>query len=184
MVLPVAVYGHPILRKVAQKVDRLYPNLDSIIRDLWATMYRTDGIGLAAPQVAKSIRVFVIDADVYKDEYPELRGFKRVFINPTLEPLKGPNEWMTEGCLSVPAINKRVKRPMRIQLSYQDENFNSVKEVFEGMTARIIQHEYDHLEGRLFIDHLHPFKRLLLKSKLRALSSGQLNVGYKVIDNY
>ncbi len=110
MILPVAVYGHPVLRKVAQEITADYLDLEQCIKDLWATMYRTDGIGLAAPQVAKSIRVFVIDADILKDDYPELKGFKKVFINPQLTLLEGKKEWMSEGCLSVPAINKRIKR--------------------------------------------------------------------------
>ncbi|MCG8580268.1 MAG: peptide deformylase [Bacteroidales bacterium] len=183
MILPVAVYGHPTLREVAATISKNDPNIKTLIKDLWSTMYRTDGIGLAAPQVAKSVRVFVIDADVFKDEYPELKGFKRVFINPQLKVLSGKSVWMNEGCISIPSINKQVKRPDRIELSYQDEEFNTIREVFEGMAARIIQHEYDHLEGKLFVDYLNPVSKLLLNRKLKAISAGKVNIGYKIIDN-
>lgn len=183
MILPIALYGNPVLRKVAEEVLPEYPELVQFIKDMWSTMYRTDGIGLAAPQVANSIRLFVIDADVFKDDFPELKGFKKVFINPQLKALPGKRIWMNEGCLSVPFINKRVKRPYRIKLSYQDEDFNSRSEIFEGMAARIIQHEYDHLEGRLFIDYLDPIKKLFLKNKLTAIRTGRIDAGYKVIDN-
>jgi peptide deformylase len=159
------------------------PALEQLIKDLWATMYRTDGIGLAAPQVAKSLRIFVIDADVFKDEYPELKGFKRVFINPQLELLPGKKERMSEGCLSLPYINKRVKRPTRIRLTYQDEHFNSQSEVFESMAARIIQHEYDHLEGKLFVDYLNPITKLFLNKRLKAIFNGKVKVDYKVLNN-
>ena len=183
MILPVAVYGHPVLRLKAKKVTIDYPGLEQLIKDMWATMYRTDGIGLAAPQVAKSLRVFVIDADVIKDEYPELKGFKKVFINPQLELLAGKKIWMNEGCLSLPLISKRVKRSTRIKLSYQDEHFNSKIEFFEGMAARIIQHEYDHLEGKLFVDYLDPFSRLFLRKRLKDISSGKVRVDYKVLSD-
>ncbi|WP_430814656.1 peptide deformylase [Carboxylicivirga sp. RSCT41] len=183
MILPVAVYGHPVLRKVAKVISKDDPDIKNLIKDLWSTMYRTDGIGLAAPQVAKSVRVFVIDADVYKDEFPELKGFRQAFINPQLKVLSDKKVWMNEGCISVPTVNKQVKRPDRIELSYQDEEMNCHIEVFEGMAARIIQHEYDHLEGKLFIDYLNPLSRLFLNKKLKSISSGKVNIGYKIIDN-
>ncbi len=181
MILPIAVYGHPVLRQVAKAVQPDYPNLQQFIKDLWATMYRTDGIGLAAPQVARSIRIFVIDLDVFKDEYPELKGFKKAFINPQIEYLSSKKVWLTEGCLSVPGIHRKVKRPGKIRISYQDENFNPVVEEYQGFAARVIQHEFDHLEGVLFVDYLNCVSRSLIRIELTRIKRGKLNTNYRIL---
>jgi peptide deformylase len=163
MILPVIKYGHPVLRQVAKEITPSYPDLSQFIKDMWSTVYRTDGIGLAAPQVGQSIRLFVIDLDVFRDEYPELKGFKKIFINPQIEFLPSKNVKFSEGCLSLPGIYKNVKRPDRIRITYQDEAFNSITEEYSGFASRVIQHEYDHLEGRLFIDYQNYFQRTLSK---------------------
>ncbi|WP_439183591.1 peptide deformylase [Carboxylicivirga taeanensis] len=153
MILTVLQDGHPVLRQVAKAITPSYPNLSQLIKDMWSTMYRCDGIGLAAPQVGHSVRLFVIDLDVYKDEHPELKGFKKVFINPQLEIVGAQKVRLSEGCLSLPGVFKKVKRPAKIHISYQNEAFEEVHETYEGFASRVIQHEYDHLEGRLFIDY-------------------------------
>ncbi|MBS2211484.1 peptide deformylase [Carboxylicivirga mesophila] len=181
MILPIAVYGHPVLRQVAKAVGPEYPNLQQFIKDLWATMYRTDGIGLAAPQVAKSIRMFVIDLDVFKDDYPELKGFKKVFINPQIEFPGSKKVKLSEGCLSLPGIHKKVKRPDRIRIHYQDEAFNNITEEYSGFAARVIQHEYDHLEGKLFIDELNWLTKAMLKRQLLNLQNGKVNADYRTL---
>ena len=154
MILSIVVYGNPVLRQIAKDISPDHPNLQELIKDMWSTMYRADGIGLAAPQVGKSVRLFVIDLDVFKDEYPELKGFKKVFINAKVECLPSNRVVVNEGCLSLPGINANVKRPDRIRINYQDAEFNKHSEEYEGFAARVIQHEYDHLDGRLFIDCL------------------------------
>ncbi len=181
MIRPVAVYGHPVLREETMKLKTGDENLAQLIKDMWSTMYRCDGIGLAAPQIGMALRLFVIDADVFKDEYPELKGFKKVFINAQLEVLDGKKCRLNEGCLSLPGIHEKVTRPNRIRIYYYDENFTHHTEVYEGFAARIIQHEYDHIEGKLFIDYLNPIKKLLLKSKLSAIANGRNNLSYKTI---
>nr|WP_319398941.1 peptide deformylase [uncultured Carboxylicivirga sp.] len=180
MIYPVVVYGHPVLRKVAQDIDKDYENLSTVIENMWETMYYSDGIGLAAPQVGKSIRLFVIDADPIKDEYPELEGLKKVFINAKLEPLESTEVSLSEGCLSLPTIREDVKRPTKIRITYLDENFEAKVEEYEGFAARVIQHEYDHLDGTLFIDHLNPLKKRLLKGKLNKISKGDVRVSYRI----
>ncbi|MBR8537607.1 peptide deformylase [Carboxylicivirga sediminis] len=181
MILPIAVYGHPVLRQVANTIEPDYPNLQQFINDLWATMYRTDGIGLAAPQVAHSIRVFVIDLDVFKDEHPELKGFKKTFINPRIEFYSSKKIKLSEGCLSLPGIHKKVKRPDRICIHYQDEAFNHITEEYAGFAARVIQHEYDHLEGKLFIDELNWLTKVMLKRQLLNLQNGKVNADYRTL---
>ena len=181
MILPIAVYGHPILREQASEVKSGDKDLETLIKDMWATMYRSDGVGLAAPQVGVSLRVFVIDAEVFKEEYPELRGFKKVFVNPQIEVLDGKKCRLSEGCLSLPGIYEKVTRPNRIRIYYYDENFNHYTEEYEGFAARIIQHEYDHIEGHLFIDYLNPFKKFFLKSKLTKIATGKIKVDYPLL---
>nr|WP_321451487.1 peptide deformylase [uncultured Carboxylicivirga sp.] len=180
MIYPVVVYGHPVLRKVAQDIDKDYEDLSTVIENMWETMYYSDGIGLAAPQVGKSIRLFVIDADPIKDEYPELEGLKKVFINAQLERLDSTEVSLSEGCLSLPTIREDVKRPTKIRITYLDENFEEKVEEYEGFAARVIQHEYDHLDGTLFIDHLNPLKKRLLKGKLNKISKGDVRVSYRI----
>jgi len=181
MILPIAVYGHPILREDTVEIKAGDKDLEQLIKDMWATMYRCDGIGLAAPQIGKALRLFVIDADVFQDEYPELKGFKKVFINARVEVLKGKNCRLNEGCLSLPGIHEKVTRPNRIRIYYYDENFNHHTEEYEGFVARIIQHEYDHVEGKLFIDYLSSIKKVFLKSRLSAISLGKKALNYKTI---
>jgi peptide deformylase len=177
---PVVLYGNPLLRKKAKPIDKDHEGLNEIIENMWETMYNSDGVGLAAPQAGLSIRLFVIDATAASDEEPELTDFKKVFINPEIVERAGEEWIMNEGCLSLPEIREDVKRPDRVRIKYLDENFQSHDEVYTGYAARIIQHEYDHLEGILFIDYLTPLKKRLLKSKLRNISSGKVIPNYKV----
>ncbi|TRX66362.1 peptide deformylase [Carboxylicivirga sp. M1479] len=183
MIFPIAVYGHQVLRKKATKISANYPHLNEFLKDLWATLYRTDGIGLAAPQVGKSIRLFLIDLDVFKDEYPELKGFKKVFINAKLELLESPNKSFSEGCLSLPGIHQTIKRPDKIRIHYKDENFIEHTEEYEGFVARVIQHEYDHLEGHLFIDKLPRLKRIFVKLYVGLVKKRFSNAAYKTVSS-
>jgi len=180
MIYPVLVYGHPVLRKVAEEIEKDYENLNEVIANMWETMYHSDGIGLAAPQIGKSIRLFVIDADPLKDEFPELEGMKKVFINAKIELLESKEVTESEGCLSLPTIREEVKRPSKIRIFYVDENFESKVEEYEGFAARVIQHEYDHIEGKLFVDYLNPLKKRLLKGKLTKISKGDVKVSYRI----
>ncbi len=177
---PVTVYGDPLLRKVAKPIEKDYENLDDFIANMWETMYNSDGVGLAAPQVHKSIRLFVIDASSATEEEPELANFKKVFINPEILERTG-DEWsMNEGCLSLPEIREDVSRPETVTIKYFDENFMEHTETYSGFAARVIQHEYDHLEGKLFIDYLTPLRRRLLKSKLTNIAKGKVNPPYRI----
>jgi len=181
MILPIAVYGHSILREETVEVKAGDKDIEQLIKDMWATMYRCDGIGLAAPQIGEAIRLFVIDADVLKDQYPELKGFKKVFINAQVEFLKSKTCRFSEGCLSVPGIHEKVTRPQRIRIYYYDENFNHHTEEYDGMIARIIQHEYDHVEGKLFVDYLNPLKKLLIAKRLKRISNQSVPIPYKTL---
>lgn len=189
MILPIVAYGHPILRKVAKPITPDYPQLEKLIEDMWETMYASNGVGIAAPQVNRDIRLFLIDStqvfagleDDEKGKYPDEPGVKQVFINAHLKELDG-NEWMyNEGCLSIPKIREDIAREEIITLEYVDENFQPHIKTFNGITARIIQHEYDHIEGKLFIDHMKPLKRKLLKGKLDDISKGKVKVDYKMV---
>lgn len=180
MVLPVYVYGQPVLRKVAQDIDKDYKGLEKLISDMRDTMAKAEGIGLAAPQIGKSIRLFIIDADVLKEDYPELEGFNKVFINAEIVEEFGDDVVHSEGCLSVPTIREDVKRADGIRIKYLDENFVEHDEEYEGFGARIIQHEYDHIDGLLFVDHLSAIKKRLLKGRLGNISKGNVNIGYRI----
>jgi peptide deformylase len=177
---PVILYGNPLLRRKAKPIEKDHEGLNEIIENMWETMYNSDGVGLAAPQAGLSIRLFVIDATAASDEEPELKDFKKVFINSEIVERTGEDLVMNEGCLSLPEIREDVKRPDRVRIKYLDENFDPHDEVYTGYAARIIQHEYDHLEGILFIDHLTPLKKRLLKSKLRNIAAGRVIPHYKV----
>lgn len=180
MKYPVTVYGDPLLRKKAKKIEKDDPKLKEIIENMWETMYYSDGVGLAAPQVGMSIRLFVIDAKSGADEEPELADFKKVFINPEIIETSG-DEWvMNEGCLSLPEIREDVSRQNEVRLKYFDENFVEHEEIFKGFAGRVIQHEYDHLEGKLFIDYLSPLRKRLLKSKLNAIATGKVRPHYRI----
>lgn len=189
MILPIVGYGHPVLRKVATDIAADFPGLQKLIADMWETMYASNGVGLAAPQINKDIRLFVIDSvqifenkDEDDDEvYPDAPGYKGVFINAHIVAEEG-NDWAyNEGCLSIPKIREDVMRAQTVTLRYRDENFTEHTRSFNGITARVILHEYDHIEGRLFIDHLTPLKRKLLKRKLDDISKGAIRVDYKMM---
>ncbi len=181
MVYPVVAYGHPVLRKKAEPITADYNEFEVFMANLWETMYVTDGIGLAAPQVNRSIRIFVLDANVLAEKYPEGKGFKKAFINPVILEEEG-EEWVySEGCLSIPDIHEDVLRKPKLLIHYQDEQFNHHEEWFEGIVARIIQHEYDHLQGVMFTDRLSNIRKMLLKRKLNDISKGFVKVDYKMI---
>ena len=189
MILPIVAYGHPVLRKVATDITSEYPQLDKFIEDMWETMYASSGVGLAAPQVNKDIRFFLVDTvqmynnmeEEEKAEYPGDTGLKAVFINAHIAELEG-DEWpYNEGCLSIPKIREDIYRQEQVTLHYCDEQFVQHTKTFSGITARVILHEYDHIEGKLFIDHLSPLKRKLMKGKLNDISKGKVKVDYKML---
>lgn len=189
MILPIVAYGSPILRKLCHDITPDYPNLEKLLADMWETMYNSNGVGLAAPQINKEIRLFLIDStqifqNLEDDEeglYPDGPGFKGVFINAHISKLEG-DEWAyNEGCLSIPKIREDVNRNEQVSIDYVDENFQPQTQTFNGITARIILHEYDHIEGKLFIDYIKPLKRTLLKRKLTDISKGKVNVDYRMV---
>ena len=180
MIYPIIGYGHPVLKKKALEIGTDYPDLDVLIQSMFETMYDSSGVGLAAPQINLSVRLFVVDAAPFAEEEPILKTFKRVFINPVMLDESGERWKFNEGCLSIPGIREDVDRHPDIFLRYYDEKFNELTESFSGIAARIIQHEYDHLEGVLFTDRLSAFKRKLLKGKLTDISKGIVNVDYKM----
>lgn len=181
MFLPIVVYGHPILRKTAENISMDYPELDKFIRDLFYTMDEADGVGLAAPQVGRSIRVFTVDGDAFEEVDPECKGFRKVFINAQITERWGEEVCRNEGCLSVPGIHEDVKRQDHIRISYMDEKGQQLEEEYSGIKAWIIQHEYDHLEGVLFTDHLSGLKKRILKNKLSNISLGKFKAAYRII---
>jgi peptide deformylase len=180
MKYPITVYGDTILRKRAEKIEKNTEGLNEIIDNMWETMYYADGVGLAAPQAGLPIRLFVIDGTAGTDEEPELKDFKKVFINPEIIGLTGENWVMNEGCLSLPEIREDVTRPDTVHIKYFDENFEEHDEVYSGFMGRVIQHEYDHLEGKLFIDYLSPLRKRLLKSKLKDIALGNVQPHYRI----
>jgi peptide deformylase len=190
MILPIVAYGHPVLRKVAQDIDADYPNLNKLIEDMWETMYGSNGVGLAAPQVGKEIRLFVMDSaqifanreeDDEEETYPDAPGTKQVFINAQIVEEHGDDWSYNEGCLSIPKIREDIYRAEEVTLKYVDENFQPHTKTFNGITGRIILHEYDHIDGKLFIDHLSPLKRKLLKRKLDDITKGNIRVDYRML---
>ena len=189
MILPIVAYGAPVLRIVCADISPDYPALDKLVADMWETMYNSNGVGLAAPQINKAIRLFVIDSEqIFTNndddddfDYPDAPGFKGVFINAHIVELKGAPWSYNEGCLSIPKIREDVNREEEVTLEYDDENFNHHVKTFNGLTARIILHEYDHIEGKLFIDHLKPLKRKLLSGKLTDISKGKVKVDYRMV---
>lgn len=180
MKYPVTVYGDPLLRRVAKEIKKDDPKLNEIIENMWETMYYSDGVGLAAPQVGLSIRLFVIDASSGADEEPELEGFKKVFINPEIIETAGEEWVMNEGCLSLPEIREDVSRPDEVTIRYFDENFVEHEEAYRGFAGRVIQHEYDHLDGKLFVDYLSPLRKRLLKGKLQSITKGKVRPHYRI----
>ncbi|HLO79755.1 MAG TPA: peptide deformylase [Chitinophagaceae bacterium] len=189
MILPIVAYGHPVLREVAKPIGPDYPQLDKLIEDMWETMYGSNGVGLAAPQVNRSIRLFVIDSTQIFDnmeddeqlDYPDKPGVKQVFINARIKSLNGEEWSYNEGCLSIPKIREDIMRNEEVELEYQDENFDSHTKTFNGITARVILHEYDHIEGKLFIDRISLLKRKLIKGKLDDISKGKIRVDYRMM---
>lgn len=181
MQLPVYLYGHPVLRKVATDIDADYPDLQKLIADMYETMYKSDGIGIAAPQIGKDIRLFVIDATPLADDYPEVANLKRTFINAHIVNRGGDIIETCEGCLSVPGINEYVKRDTEIEIEYLDENFEPHREVIKGYAAVVVQHEYDHLDGKLFIDHLGMLRKRLLQKKLKGIATGKVRTAYRSV---
>lgn len=188
MILPIVAYGDPVLRMMGKDISPDYPGLSKLIEDMWETMYASNGVGLAAPQINRPIRLFVVDSlqviegmePDEKREYPNDNGIKQVFINAHIRSLNGDDWAYNEGCLSIPKIREDVMRPEEVEIEYMDENFVPHVEVFNGVTARVILHEYDHIDGKLFIDHLKPLKRKLLKGKLDDISKGKVRIDYRM----
>ena len=180
MILPIYIYGQPVLRKVTEDITPDYPELKQLIADMWETLAQSEGIGLAAPQIGKPIRLSVIDLDPLAEDYPEYKGFRRAYINPHIVEYDDTETASSEeGCLSLPAIHEKVVRPTRIRVQWQDEDFQQHDEWIEGYLARVMQHEFDHLDGKMFIDRISPLRRQLISSKLKALTQGRYRCGYK-----
>lgn len=181
MTLPIYIYGQPVLRKVAQDITEDYPDIKTLIADMFETNTASDGVGLAAPQIGKSIRVVIIDLDPLSDELPEYKDFRRAYINGhILEYDDSQTDNLEEGCLSLPGIHESVKRAKRVHIKYVDEDFKPHDEWVDGYLARVVQHEFDHLEGTMFIDHLSPFRKQMIRSKLKALAAGKVRCGYRI----
>lgn len=187
MILPIVAYGNPVLKRVADDITSDYPNLSELIENMWETMYAAHGVGLAAPQIGLSIRLFVIDASPFVDEEEMdqeeiniLKDFKKVFINPTIEEEQGELWSFSEGCLSIPDVREDVFRKEEIVVSYVDENFKPQQLKLNGLAARVVQHEYDHIQGVLFTDHLSPLKKRLIKNRLTSISKGSISVEYRM----
>ncbi len=187
MILPIVAYGEPVLRKVGKDITSDYPKLEELLVNMWETMYNAHGVGLAAPQIGLPIRVFLVDTSPFSDDedltseqQKALKDFKKVFINAKIEAETG-DEWdFNEGCLSIPDIREDVKRKPEITITYLDENFKEHTETYDGLLARVIQHEYDHIEGVLFTDKLSSLKKRLLKSRLDKISKGKIDVDYRM----
>lgn len=182
MILPIVAFGDPVLKQEAKDITQDYPDLDKLIDNMYDTMYNASGVGLAAPQVGLPIRLFIVDTVQLEDpeETPDFKGIKQAFINATILTETGKPWPYEEGCLSIPGIRENVHRQPHIEIEYLDENFQYQRSTFDGMNARVIQHEYDHVDGILFLDHLKPLKKRLLKRKLQMISRGDVNVGYKM----
>ncbi len=181
MILPVVAYGHPVLKKVAEDIPADYPGLKELIENMWETMYQSDGVGLAAPQVNRSIRAIVIDASAFDEKYPETKHFKKAFLNARIYKEEGDEYSFNEGCLSFPGLREDILRKPVIHMTYMDENFVEYDEWFDGVIARIIQHEYDHIEGIVFVDRIPSLKKLLLKRRLSDISKGNVEVAYRML---
>ena len=180
MILPIVAFGTPVLKQKAKNIDKDYEGLLELIDNMFETMHEASGVGLAAPQIGKSIRLFIVDASPFEEDEPELKDFQQVFLNPEILEEEGEEWSFNEGCLSIPHIREDVSRKPKIRIRYQDEYFDTYEEEFEGIAARIIQHEYDHIEGVLFTDYLSPLKKRLLKRKLTDISKGKIRVDYRM----
>lgn len=178
MILPVYIYGSAVLREKTAEVTPETPNLQTLIDNMYETMYNADGIGIAAPQIGKALRLFVIDADPLAEEYPECAGFKKAFLNARITRRLDDAVSLSEGCLSIPGINEKVSRPTEIEITYMDREFVEHTETYTGFAARVIQHEYDHIEGILFTDLISPMRKRMIKSKLKKMSEGNYSAHY------
>lgn len=181
MTLPIYLYGWPLLRKLSEEISRDYPGLKELIADMFSSMYKADGVGLAAPQIGRNIRLIVVDARCMTEDDPSMEHFVKVFINAHITERGTDLETASEGCLSLPGIREDVIRPDWVQMEYFDEDFEYHNERFEGMAARVVQHEYDHLDGKLFIDHISPLRRKMISGKLSNLVKGKTNAEYKFV---
>ena len=179
MIYPIVIYGSQVLRNQSVEIDSTYPDFKKLVDDMWITLGEASGVGLAAPQIGKNIRLFIVDCTPWAEEVPELANFRKVFVNAEIYERSAEVSHFEEGCLSIPGINEDVVRPVSIRMRYLDENFEEHDEEFSGYPARVIQHEYDPLEGKVFTDHLSPLRRNLLKSKILNLSKGQYRCSYK-----
>ena len=180
MILPIYIYGQPVLRKVTKDISPDYPDLKTLLDNMFETMYKADGVGLAAPQIGKEDRILIVDLNPYSKDDPSLKDFKKIFINARIIERDGEDVISEEGCLSVPNIHEKVSRKNKIRIQYVDENFNPYDEVYEGLKARVIQHEYDHLEGALFVDYLLGMRKQMIRSKLNKMLKGEVDCSYKV----
>tara|TARA_X000000368_G_scaffold227847_1_gene179872 strand:- start:1004 stop:1561 length:558 start_codon:yes stop_codon:yes gene_type:complete len=181
MILPIVAYGSNVLRSQCKEIDSSYPNLDQLIENMFETMYAASGVGLAAPQINKSIRLFIVDTSPFKDdESPDHEVCKKIFINPKITSLTGESWSFSEGCLSIPEVREDVKRLSEITIEYFDKDFNKHTEIYDGLNARVILHEYDHIEGILFVDKISPLRKRMIKGKLKDISNGTLNANYLI----
>jgi len=180
MILPIVAYGTPILKKVAKEIDKDFEGLDQLIEDMWSTMYNAEGVGLAAPQIGKSIRLFLIDTEQVLEEEDKERGIKQAFLNAVITEETGIPWAYEEGCLSIPNVRADVERSEKIVIEYDTPDFKRVTQEFQGINARVIQHEYDHIEGKLFLDYIKPVKKRLIKRKLESIRKGSISVDYKM----
>ncbi len=189
MILPIVAYGHPILRKMCEDITPDYPELEKLISDMWETMYNSNGVGLAAPQINRAIRLFVVDTEQIvagfdeedKRLHPNEKPVKRAFINAHKVDESGDSWAYNEGCLSIPRIREDINRLSKVRLRFMDENFNEHEEEFDGITARVILHEYDHIDGKLFIDYIGPLKKRLIKKKLDDITAGKIKADYRMV---
>ena len=180
MILPIYIYGQPVLRKVAEDIPTDFPGLDQLLQDMRETLAESEGIGLAAPQIGKSIRVVIVDLDPLSEDMPEYKDFRKSYINPhIIEYDDEKTNTMEEGCLSLPGIHEKVTRPTRIRVKWLDEQMQPHEEWVDGYLARVMQHEFDHLDGKMFVDRVSPLRKQLIKSKLRALLQGRYRCGYR-----
>ena len=181
MILPIVAYGSNVLRSQCKEIDSSYSNLDQLIENMFETMYAASGVGLAAPQINKSIRLFIVDTSPFKDdESPDHEVCKKIFINPKITSLTGESWSFSEGCLSIPEVREDVKRLSEITIEYFDKDFNKHTETYDGLNARVILHEYDHIEGILFVDKISPLRKRMIKGKLKDISNGTLNANYLI----
>lgn len=179
MILPIYLYGQPVLRKETEEIEEITPELKQLIADMYETLVQADGCGLAAPQIGKSLRLFIVDGSELGEDYPECAGFKKTFINPEIVEESEEEVSYAEGCLSLPGISENVIRPSSITIHYLDENFEEHEETYDGFRARMIQHEYDHIEGHVFTDRISPIRRQFVKGKLTNIAKGKVTARYR-----